>query len=102
MKTSDVATFVTIGDTSVPVLLGDTVWYFPGNDLAGGPPQVATVVMLCEQNMVHLAYVPAGTTAVTRREGVCLVGDPRLENEAVRKRGSWIPRGNWPVLNLKD
>jgi hypothetical protein len=74
------------------VLLGDTVWWFAGNDTTA-KPHVATLVGFSEDDQVDL-QVQAHTEQprIVKKTGVCLVGDPKLQNANQSSRGSWMPR----------
>lgn len=104
MKPTELVRQYTIGDNSSPhtVWIGDTVWWF-AQDEVNGVPAPATVLALCEDNMVNLSYlsvVGSGRQVVVT--GVCLHGDERLSNKNYRDKGSWLPRTAFGVLPIKD
>lgn len=100
MKQSDLIRQFIIEDQPIVIALGDVVWLFNENQL-DTLPHVATVIAFGEDNMVDLAYNAVVGSRLVPVQGVCLVGDERLKNANYRKRGSWIPRGAFSVLNLK-
>lgn len=85
------------GHQSVPVTLGDAVWYFHRGDMTARP-SVATVVELCDQGQVSLTVWDQGTSSWMSKTGVCIFGDERLTNVNVLNRGVWLPRALWPQI----
>lgn len=100
MKLSDLIRQFVIDQNPITVAIGDTVWFFNENQ-TDSMPHVATVTAFGEDNMVDLTYNAVIGSRLVPAQGVCLVGDERLNNANYRKRGSWIPRGAFPSLNLK-
>ena len=100
MRLTDLIREFNIDGTPWTVAIGDVVWLFNENQL-DAMPHVATVTAFGEDNMVDLTYNAVVGSRLVPVQGVCLVGDERLNNVNYRKRGSWIPRGAFPSLNLK-
>jgi hypothetical protein len=100
VRLTDLIREFNIDGTPWTVAIGDVVWLFNENQL-DAMPHVATVTAFGEDNMVDLTYNAVVGSRLVPVQGVCLVGDERLSNVNYRKRGSWIPRGAFPSLNLK-
>lgn len=86
-------------NTDLNLAIGDIVWYY-FDGVVEHTPAPAMVVEFGEDNMVTLevhAMLQPGRHRIT--SGVCLHGDPRLENMNFRKRGVWAPRGSWAFNN---
>jgi len=83
---------VTIGAAQHPVILGDTIWYYPGSDVSQ-TPLVGQVTLISEDNMVDVVII-SDVAGVGKRvhKGVCLYGDDRLANPNIRNKGCWMPR----------
>lgn len=99
-KTSDVVRTVAVGDETANVILGDTIWWYPEN-ATHTVPHVGTLTQFCEGNKVNLTRQSPSGSQIIHEKGVCLIGDPDLQNPNHRKRGSWCPRIGWKALNLK-
>lgn len=85
--------------TPITLAIGDVVWfYFDG--LTQNHPAPAMVLEFGEDNMLtvelHTLAQPGRQRVAT---GVCMLGDPRLDNANFRKRGVWAPRGSWMFNN---
>lgn len=98
MRQNQLVQSITVEGQQYNVAIGDVVFWFQQAQL-NSQPHIATVLELLDDNMVTLAVTThTEQLKITRKEGVCLVGDERLKNQNYVKRGAWCPRGLFRFL----
>ena len=99
MKTTELTRKYTIDGYEVDVSLGDTVWWFPEGQ-TGGSPMVAFVTRLSDGEMITIRYFPPQGSVTSEIIGVVPIGDERLKNPNVRKKGAWCTRALWASIQV--
>lgn len=85
--------------TEVDVTLGETIWWFPEGQ-TNCVPMVAFVTRLGDGGQLSLRYFPPQGTIFKEHTGVVAIGDDRLKNANVRKKGAWCTRAFWSEIQI--
>ena len=103
MKATELSHKYTIPHNGAPVevdvTLGDTIWWFPEGQ-TNCVPMVAFVTRLGTGGMLTLRYFPPQGTIFKEINGVVAIGDDRLKNTNVRKKGAWCTRAFWTEIQI--
>jgi len=99
VKTTDFTRKYMIDGYETEVSLGETVWWFPEGQ-TNDVPMVAFVTRLGDGGMITIRYFPPKGSVTAELIGVVPIGDERLKNPNVRKKGAWCTRALWPSLQV--